>query len=243
MFTSIEEITKKLAEIRQRRYIPSNERGLTGVGHTLLVELGMTESYFTVPDLGEVELRGICGDSDRLITLFELDGGAWQFLHRDFLSKYGKREGDQVNLRLRLSGTEKSQGLQLEVEAMDSNVLLRSNEGTVLARWHADDLLTQFHRHVRHLILVCARSREQNGIKQFYYDKATFYSGWTLRWHIPKLFEDGIVKVDLRMGLVNDRVQNHGTRFRIAESDIVSLYTYSVVLPIEWPLDSFDAFV
>lgn len=230
MFTSVEEITAKLAEIRQRGYIPTKRQGPTGVGHTLEVELGLKENNFTVPDLGEVELKATRGSSNSLITLFTRDRGAWQVPQRDVISKLGLSENDRTNLYVTLAGSDTIRGMRIEVT--ETSVLLCDDEGTTLAQWNFDDLLTQFHQKVRHLILVRAQSREQNGLEHFRYYRAMFYSGWMLRWHIPSLFKNGILKLDLRMHLRNNSVRNHGTGFRIAESEIDQLYPYGEELPI-----------
>ena len=230
MFTSVEEITEKLAKIRLRGYIPTKRRGPTGVGHTLEVELGLSENNFTVPDLGEVELKATRGSSNSLITLFTRDSNAWQIHQRDVISEHGISENDRLNLYVTLAGSIPIRGLQIDVT--ETSVLLCNEQRLVLARWNFDDLLTQFHQKVRHLILVRAKNREENGREHFHYYRATFHSGWMLRWHIPSLFEKGILKLDLRMHRRNNKVRNHGTGFRIAESDIDQLYPYGEELPI-----------
>ena len=236
MFTSVEEITDKLAQIRQRGFIRTKRKGSTGVGHTLEVELGLSENNVIVPDLGEVELKATRSISSTPITLFTRDKDAWQVPQRDVISDFGISEGDRMNLYVTLAGSDPSRRLQIEVT--ESSVLLCDDRGRTIARWNFDELLTHFHQKVRHLILVSAQTHEQNGIEHFRYYKAMFYSGWMLRWHLPGLFENGVLKLDLRMHLTNNKVRNHGTGFRIAESDIDQLYPYGEELPIARHSDS-----
>ena len=71
-----------------------------------------------------------------------------------------------------------------------------------------------------------------NQREHFHYKKALFHSGWLLRWHIPRLFNEGIIHLDIRMHVKDDRVRNHGTAFRIMERDLPQLYPYGEELPI-----------
>ena len=110
--------------------------------------------------------------------------------------------------------------------------MLKDESNQIVANWPFDKLLSLFHRKIRHLILVTARTKTVNDREHFHYHRAVFYSGWMLKWHVPKIFREAIINLDIRMHLKNERVRNHGTAFRILEHDLPKLYPYGEELPL-----------
>ena len=229
---SVEEVTAKLAALKARGFVPSKRRGATGVGHTLEQELELTENNFVVPDLGEVELKATRSGNKNLITLFTVDRNAWKVPQKKLIRDHGidVHEDERTNLYVTLRCGRRLRGLI--TEATSDRLLLRDSDDQIVASWPFDLLLVQFHRKIRHLILVSAESRTMNQREHFHYKKAIFHSGWLLRWHIPRLFNEGIIHLDIRMHVKDDRVRNHGTAFRIMERDLPQLYPYGEELPI-----------
>lgn len=230
METTVETITENLREIKSRGYIPSQRRGGTGVGHTLEQLLGLNENNFTVPDLGEVELKATRENANSLITLFTLDRNVWKTQQQDIILKHGLVEQERRNLYVTFSGFNSIRGLRTSIS--EDALLLTNTSNELLAQWKFESILAQFHKKVRHLILVNVKSRKEQNQEYFHYHQATFYSGWLLRWHIPKLFRNGTIVLDLRMHLKANTVRNHGSAFRIHESHLTQIYPYGEQLPI-----------
>ena len=230
MDTTVEEIAEKLSLIKRSGFIQSKRRGSTGVGHTLEQSLGLTENNFTVPDLGEVELKATRTGTNTPVTLFTLDRNAWQISQKDVISTYGIPIQDRINLYNTLSNEHFRQ--RLKIIASDVELSLIDDNDVIVAKWNFDAILDQFHQKVRHLILVQAESRLIDNKEFFRFHKATFHSGWLLRWHLPNLFNRNLLLLDLRMHLKNGRVRNHGTGFRISESNLHHVYPYEENLPL-----------
>lgn len=233
MQVSVEDFTTKLSELKKQGFIPTVRTGPTGVGHTLEQTLGLSENNLIVPDLGEVELKTTRRSANSLVTLFTLDRNAWIVPQSQIIKSNGiqsEKERDRINLYVMLSGAKSLRGMKLDWS--DNDLWIKSDEEGAVAHWSFDSILTQFHRKIRHLILVTAESRSIDNVEHFYYNKATFYSGWLLRWHLPKLFSESTIAVDIRMHLRNNRVRNHGTGFRIRENHFDRLYPYGEKLPI-----------
>ncbi|MYD44239.1 MAG: hypothetical protein F4W90_10170 [Gammaproteobacteria bacterium] len=231
MYQSIEQVVARLKQIKLQGYVPTQRRGGTGVGHTLEQLLGLEENNFKVPDLDDVELKAHRSNTSSLVTLFTSDRDAWQVPAREVIEEFGLEEDTRTNLYVTLKGNDITRGLY--IDATEENILIKSVDKRILAKWSVSMMLDLFHRKVRHVILVLAESKRINGIEHFWYHSATFYSGWMFSWHVANLFNSGLIHVDLRMHLKeNGSVRNHGTGFRVYERDLAQIYPYGEVLPI-----------
>ena len=227
---SIEEVVDQLKEIHTSGFVPSKRRGATGVGHTLEQLLGISENNFIDPDLGEVELKATRLGSQSMITLFTLDRNCWMVPQSALITQYGIRDGDRRNFYLTVSKSSANRGVQLDVDK--EKVSLVAKDGTILAVWPYKLILSRFHSKVRHLLLVTAESQLRNGTEFLHYTGATFYTSWMFSWHLPRLFNESILRLDIRMHLQGGRVRNHGTGFRIREEDLPQIYLHGESLPI-----------
>lgn len=57
MDVTLEQVRKKLAEIKKKGYVQPLRKGPTGIGYTLETLLGIAENNVSAPDLGEIGLK------------------------------------------------------------------------------------------------------------------------------------------------------------------------------------------
>ena len=230
IYLAIEDVVHRLAEFKSKGFVPTMRKGPTGIGHTLEQMLDLEENNLAFPDLGEVELKTTRSNTQSLITLFTYDRGVWKEPLQHVIERLGIEEEDRTKLYATVGTAANSFGLS--VNPSSEYVELRGPTNEVLAQWDYKELQSRFHAKLRHVLLVHANSKQINNVEHFHYYRAQFLSGWLFLWNLPRLFNEQIIWIDLRMHLSNAKVRNHGTAFRIREQDLTELYPLVEEMPV-----------
>ncbi len=205
----------------------SRREGSTSIGHTLEQELGLTENNLAIPDIsGRVELKATRKNSSSLITLFAFNKAVWRIHPKEVIEKYGYiDEKSRQALQSRVSCSRyNSRNLKIELDKIDHKVHLYSNTEDLLATWNIYTIVGKFISKFEKLLIVFADTRRVHGKESFLFNEA-----YLLKEPLPecflRAFENSQIVIELRMYLKNTgSVRNHGTAFRIKESDIIHLY-------------------
>lgn len=226
LLTAIE----RLAQIKAEGYVPTKRRGPTGVGFTLETLLDIRENNLIAPDLSEVEMKTTRVGSQSMVTLFTMDRGCWVVPQVDAIRRFGTIDDDRTNFYSTFMCSGRSSKLRLITQ--EDGVCLVTPNRELIAQWSFKSLLDRFHQKVRHVLFVLANVKTVDGIEHFHYYEAKFLTGWMFPWHLPRLFNESVLRVDVRMHLKDERVRNHGTGFRVLENDLWRLYPHGEELPI-----------
>ena len=237
MKTWFDEGVKKLGVLKGEGFVGSLRRGPTGIVHTLESKLDLEGNKLSAPFFGDLELKAVRagGASNRLITLFTYDREVWRVDKSTLIRDYGVRDNnypERINLHTTVQSN--SRGV-FRLTVGKKQVCLVTPEGNIVATWVYEELLRRIREKVRHFILVQAQSNiDIGGVEQYWYNKATLHTGCLFSWHLSDLFKEGVLLIDLRMHLKNKRVRNHGTGFRIKESELTRLFPNEVELPLDY---------
>ena len=220
------ELKKRLKELSDLGFIPSERKGPTGIGHTLESRLGVSENNLPIPDIGgRVEIKATRSTQNNLITLFTFNKAAWQIPQADAIRRWGRRDDKgRMGFYNTVSATApNSQGLQITLEA-DTVLIVHVDTKEVLATWDLYEIVGKFMNKFERLLLVHADSRKVRRVEEFYYHKALL-----LTEPSSKTFRKGFLSnkalIDIRMHLrPNGSVRNHGTGFRVREQDLPDLF-------------------
>lgn len=221
---------KKLVE---KGYIKSERKGPTGIGHTLEKLTGLTENNLNLPDIDGYELKGHRNGHNCLISLFTLDSNAWQISQEDALNRFGyidEKRGNRLSLYHTLKKTPSARsGVYFRVSK--KYLLVKHSSGVLIARWELERLALQFERKLPALLFVTADSKKpKNRKEEFHYRKAYVLSDPTPR-KIGNQIDAGHIEVDLRLHFgEKNSVRNHGTAFRILESNFPEIFSKKEVL-------------
>jgi len=216
----------RFAALKSRGFVKSARRGNTGVGHTLETHLGLTENNIALSDLEVAELKAHREGSDSLITLFTSDKGAWVVKQLDAIRKFGiEGDGGRRNLYVTLFAGRGATDLALEVD--DELAVIRHRSGTVVAKWTHSDLADVFSKKFPALMLVTASVEQRSDGEWFHYHSARLLRG-TSSEHLQRGMSEGRIAIDLRLHDKGGSVRNHGTGFRIAESQLAHLFEESL---------------
>ncbi|HPC57002.1 MAG TPA: MvaI/BcnI family restriction endonuclease, partial [Caldisericia bacterium] len=201
---NLNELRKKLQEIKKRGYIESLRSGSTGIGYTLEKLLDLNENNLPIPDLGgRVEIKTIRKDSQSLITLFTFNRGVWQISQSEIIKTYGYKDEKE---RLALKNTlfykkEIPQNIMIELDEVNNLIqLVDKQTKKVLAIWDIYNIVGKFMSKLGRLLVIFADRKYQNDKEFFYYNEGYILSNPSSRKFI-KAFKDSLIGIDLRMHL------------------------------------------
>jgi len=87
----MDELTKKLNELKDMGYVVSKRRGNTGIGYTLESLLNIQENNLKIPDFGNIKLKSQRKDVSNKVTMFTFNKAVWRirqkFLYLCFAEK------------------------------------------------------------------------------------------------------------------------------------------------------------
>ena len=169
---------------------------------------------------GEKLLRG---RHTGMTTLLTFNNKAWQMNPLEAIKKYGSLDKDgRLGMYYTMELKPNSAGLFLTVS--DTEITVRSIDGTKIATWQLAEIERRFEAKVKNVLLVKAKVEERDGIEYFLYDRARLLSQGTTKAILKNQFETEKLRVDLRLHDAGTKARNHGTGFRIFESSIEGLY-------------------
>jgi hypothetical protein len=227
----LEEVKKKLQEIRDMGYVRSLRSGPTGIGYTFECLFGVKENNIPIPDVGgRVEIKTIRRDSQSLITLFTFNKGVWRIKQSDLVHKYGyiNATGRYALKNTLFYQKPTGQGIAVNVDEMENAIyLVDVNTKEILAAWDLYVIVGKFIAKLNRLLVVIADTRVENDQEYFHYNEAYLLTDPSTRKFL-EAFKNSIIGIDIRMHLKESGVvRNRGTAFRIKEKDLFNLYQRS----------------
>ena len=214
---------KKLAEIKKMGYVRSRRRGPTGIGYTLESLLQIEENNISAPDLGNIELKAQREQHTGRTTLFTFNKKAWKMEPLDAIQKYGSTDRNgRLGLYYSIGMRPNSAGLFLSVQK--DSVSVRSTDGSLIAMWELAEIEKRFNAKVRNLLLVKASVEVRDGEEYFFFNRARLLSGGATQSILANQFENEQLILELRLHDKGTSARNHGTGFRMTESNLENFY-------------------
>ncbi|MBI3537718.1 MAG: hypothetical protein HY070_09205 [Chloroflexi bacterium] len=219
---TLNEIKKRLAEVKNAGWIQSKRRGPTGIGQTLEQLLGLKENNIALPDWGRLELKAHRIGSSNLISLFTFNRKVWKINPLDAIRKYGTPDANgRRGLYFTMSRKPNSADLFLYVES--DSISVRHVSGEILAEWQLGALAERFIQKLPGMILVSAFGEMRGDVEWFKFDRARLLKDTSPEIIRNQILEDNIL-VDLRLHDKGTSARNHGTGFRAREDKLPLLF-------------------
>lgn len=254
-----ESLIQALKEIREQGWIESHRQGNSGgIGNTIEDLLGIEENNLPIPNAAEWELKAQRIDTTALTTLFHSEPSptALRFVPRILLPKFGwkhneagkKYGNDEKSFRQTINANGFSdRGFKVKVDKDDRKILVvfdaekvdskheqwldsvwkrTSQKGLeIFPYWGFDDLFHKVGTKLHNCFYLGAKMKKENGKEFFHYTEILMLKQLSQDKFVEAI-ETGNVYVDFdaRTG------HNHGTKFRIKQSIISSLYAEKTVL-------------
>lgn len=219
MAINLNQLKKKLKEIKNRGFVKSLRWHDTGIGHTLEQLLGLSENNISLPDLGLFELKTQRLESQSLITLFTKKPD--DELNTGLLEKLGyprKKNGLKVLHQTITAGHINKQGFEL-LNEKDRLVILKNRE--YVFSYNKNGLKKIFEQKInKGIILILADSKKsRRGKEEFHYQEAYIIKNGVFEKFLKNLY------YDIRIGRYPDgRPHDHGSAFRIKKSALDNIF-------------------
>ena len=227
MIYTLDDFIIEFERIKNMGWIRTHRTGPTGIGKTLEDLLGIPENNFDLPDFGEYELQSCRLNSNSMLTMFTLSpqpARSNTYLRKKYGYSSSAHDNDEQVLHSTLTASRfvpiHDTGNSLKIACDDEKISIASQDGVENVYWTKDRLKRAFEKKYKNkFVYVKADARGCGATEEFLFVEAYEVSGFDYDAMI-ELLEEGKIFVDLRIGQYPDgRTHDHGTGFRIKESD------------------------
>jgi hypothetical protein len=251
-----EALKDKFVEISKAGWIPNARHGNHGgIGNTLEDLLGIEENNLPIPNAAEWELKAQRLNTSSLTTLFHMEPSprAIRFVPQVFLPQYGWAAGgshpkEEMSFRQTIHGNAPSdRGFVVKIDRKAKKILISFDATKVDKRhkqwlktveervglnelspqpyWGFADLEHKAGTKLLNCFYVQASVKRQKGKEHYKYEKVTMLERFSFDGFL-KAIEDAniLVDFDARTG------HNHGTKFRLRQSYLPTLYEQATVI-------------
>lgn len=236
MIYTLDDFITEFTKIKEQGWIKTHRSGSTGIGKTLEDLLGIPENNVDGPDFGDYELKSCRLGSNSMLTIFTKTPqpkGAANTLRMTFGYSSNAYDNDEKVLHSTLSADRyvaiADTGHRLKINCDPSQISIVAEDGKEYAYWTRENLRKAFEKKYKNkFVYVKAKSKGMGTNEQFCFVEAYEVSDFHYDAFV-ELLEKGKIYVDLRIGQYhggakNGQTHDHGTGFRIRESDQSSLF-------------------
>jgi hypothetical protein len=250
---SKEELIEALITIKKIGWIRNSRQGNAGgVGNTIEDLLGIKENNLPIPNAAEWELKAKRAKSKALTTLLHTEPSpmALKFIPNILLPMYGwkhkqagkKYEESEFSFRQTINGLARSdRGFGVVVDRVNNKIVISFDSSAVSQKhlewletvktrvglgelnpqpyWGFDDLFHAAGTKLKNCFYIKADSKKIKGEEYFLYNDFYILQQFSIDKFLEALEKgDILVDFDARTG------HNHGTKFRMRENMLPSLY-------------------
>ena len=239
MIYTLDDFIREYSKICSMGWIQTHRSGPTGIGKTLEDLLGIVENNIDGPDFGDYELKSCRLNSNSMLTIFTKTPqpkGAANTLRMNFGYISDAYANNEKVLHSTLSADRfvpiADTGRSLKVLCDSSKITIVAEDGREYAYWTKELLKKAFEKKYKgKFVYAKAQSRGSGASEEFHFVEAYEVSGFDYEAFV-ELLERGKVYIDLRIGQYHGgakdgQTHDHGTGFRIKESDQPLLFKRS----------------
>lgn len=241
----LEELKNKFKIIKEKGTIKSNRSHNTGIGKTFEDLLGKKEDNIAGPDYGDIEIKTQRALSNSFVTLFTKSPDYPKKANTYLRENFGVSNSDSNNLKIlhtSLFGNSyntflSTYGFKAKVNRCEEKIyisiinLVTNELLSELVYYSFSTLKRKLDTKLKNLAYISANSSSINGQEYFQYTNIKFYYNPSFEKFL-ELIENGKIMIDIRIGVYHNpentktygKTHDHGTGFRIKESDLPTLY-------------------
>lgn len=231
MIYTLNDFIREYTNICSMGWIKTHRAGPTGIGKTLEDLLGIKENNIDGPDFGDYELKSCRLNSNSMLTIFTKTPqpkGAVNTLRENFGYSSAAYNNEEKVLHSTLSADKfvdiADTGRSLKVVCDSDKISIIADDSIEYAYWTQTELKKAFEKKYKNkFVYAKAMSQGSGADEQFKFVDAYEVSGFDYNAFVS-LLEQGKIYIDLRIGQYhggakNGQTHDHGTGFRIKESD------------------------
>lgn len=232
MIITLNDFIREFKKIKDCGWITTHRSGPTGIGKTLEDLLEIPENNLGEPDFGDYELKSCRLNSQSMLTMFTKTSQPPRsntYLRKKYGYASSAYDNDKKVLHCTLTAAHfvpiADTGRKLKIVCDKEKISIASDLEIENVFWNKEALHKTFEKKYKNkFVYAKAESRGSGAKEEFYYSEAYEVSGFDYNAMIT-LLEQGKIFVDLRIGQYPDgRTHDHGTGFRIRESDQYLLF-------------------
>lgn len=237
-----ERIIEEYRKVKASGFVKSNRHNNTGIGKTFEDYIGVVENNLNKPDLFGFEIKSHREESFSYVTLFTKcpnfpsranaylnslygmpyeDNPALRKLHTSMFASRYNTFGGKYSFRLindRAGGV-----VKIGIYEIETKTLIDSNVG-----YTYECLEKILHKKLKNLLYVSAEREYRGEDEYFHFNKAEIYTAPSFEKFLD-LIDNGLIMYDIRIGSYRSgknygKPHDHGSGFRIIESNIKLLY-------------------
>lgn len=236
-------IIKRFHDVKALGFVKSHRKNNTGIGKTFEDYVGVVENNIDKPDLFGYEIKSHREESTSYITLFTKSPSFPQKANAYLRDKFGtpyEANPDMKKLHtsmfadkynsyfgkyaFKLINDKNFKSIRIGVYSLRSKRLIDDSVG-----YTYECLAKILKKKLKDLFYVEADRKSKNGDEYFHFNKAEIYSNPTFEKFLY-LLEKGKIMYDIRIGSYQSgknigKPHDHGSGFRILESDLKLLFT------------------
>lgn len=235
MKNNVDLLKDKFDKIKNKWY-KTHRKGPTGIGKTFEDLLGKTEDNLPLPDFHDIELKAHDEKGNSMITLFTKAPNSPRGANNFLRSNYGYDDGKGIKLHVSVKNKKmfsKSSGHFFQVvDAPDEQsvkllVFSKNDEEIDSVKWSYTNLEKSINNKIKTLALIKASSKKDNSDQYYSYNSMVIIEKINLQ-NILDAINNNLLIVDIRLGIYKSgknkgKTHDHGTGFRIKESDLLKI--------------------
>lgn len=234
-------IIDKFLRVEKLGFVQSHRSNNTGIGKTFEDYVGVVENNLNEPDLAGYEIKTHRKESNSYVTIFTKapsfpdnantylkdtfgevydDNPTLKKLHTSIFANRKNSYAGKYSFKLDVSSFEHR--IYIEVYSLADQLLDRTCGYTY------DDIQSALICKLNNLFFVTAETKIEDGVELFHFNCAEIYSNPSLD-NFVEMLEKGEIMYDIRIGSYRSgrnfgRAHDHGSGFRIKESNLLKLY-------------------
>lgn len=246
---SLEYLKTKLGDYKNT-WVEGSRGSDTGVGHTFEEKiLGKVEDNLCSPDLASLEIKAQREESSSKMTLFTKSPSYPLRANTFIRDNFGVKDDIDQDKKVihtsffgnKISYYKEQYGFKLEANNNDKKLYLNvydKDEQKIDTEiyWTYNKLEDILESKIKNVGFVQAKSKKENGIESFKYEKLTVLMNPNINKFIESI-NDGTIQFDIRIGIYRSgrnkgKPHDHGSGFRISKNKFHKLFDTVEVVEI-----------
>lgn len=233
MIQTLDDFVREFTKLKDMGWIRTHRSGNTGIGKTLEDLLEIPENNLQEPDFGEYELKSGRKNSSSMLTIITKSPQPTKsntYLRLKYGYSSAAYDNDEKVLHSTLNAVTFTRiadtGHDLKIGYDDEKIFIQSRTEIENVFWPKNELKKKFESKIKNkIVYVKADSRGKGANEEFHFNEAYLVYGFSYE-SLVELLQKGKIYVDLRIGQYPDgRTHDHGTGFRIRETDQYLLFS------------------
>ena len=240
METNLDKFIHDFYRVRDLGFVKSRRSNSTGIGKTFEDLMGVVENNAREPDLHGFEIKSHRNLSESYVTLFTKSPTLPKEANTYLRENYGSYDREHPDIKVlhtsifhgRFNSHISGAKFSLKIDYLSERLYILVDKGNGViddSVYYSFANLQKALFKLENLAFVLADTRNNNGVEEFHFKKATIFSGFKGLGFFLEMLSEGLIMYDVRIGayktgLKKGKTHDHGSGFRIRKENMHRLY-------------------